>query len=91
MIHQQSVFDPWPIESESVQAVITSPPYFALRKYDIPDVIIGGDKDCKHEFGSTKDKLLNLQAGNPEFKREWRKDATQNYNNGSFCIHCNAW
>ncbi len=91
MIYQQSVFEPWPIESESVQAVITSPPYFSLRKYAIPDVIIGGDKDCKHEFGLTKDKLLNLQAGNPEFKREWRKEATQTINNGSFCIHCNAW
>ena len=42
MIYQQSVFDTWPIESESIQAIITSPPYFALRKYAIPDVIIGG-------------------------------------------------
>ena len=50
MIYEQSVFDPWPIESESVQAVITSPPYFALRKYDIPDVIMGGRKNCRHEF-----------------------------------------
>lgn len=126
MIHKQSVFEPWPIESESVQAVITSPPYYALRKYSIPDVIIGVNKklfcpfceisipqidnfinpqcpcpycdrfklivvNCEHEFGLTKEKLLNLQAGNPEFKRAWREDATQKYNHGSVCIHCNAW
>ena len=48
MIYKQSVFEPWPIERESVQAVITSPPYFALRKYDIPDVIIG---DWKGQYG----------------------------------------
>lgn len=41
MIYQQSVFEPWPIESESVQAVITSPPYYALRKYNIPNIKIG--------------------------------------------------
>ena len=45
MIYNQSVFDPWPIESESVQAVITSPPYYALRNYNIPDVVIGGNKN----------------------------------------------
>ena len=44
MIYTQSVFDTWPIESESVQSLITSPPYYALRKYAIPDVIIGGGK-----------------------------------------------
>ncbi len=50
MIHHQSVFDTWPIEDNSIQAIITSPPYWGLRKYDIPDVIIGGDKNCEHIF-----------------------------------------
>ncbi len=91
MIYQQSVFDKWPIDNESVQAIITSPPYYALRKYDIPDVIIGGVKDCQHNFEMSKDKILNLQAGNPEFKRTWRENATQTINKGGFCIHCSAW
>ena len=51
MIYHQSVFDTWPIADKSVQALITSPPYWSLRKYDIPDIIIGGDKDCVHEWG----------------------------------------
>lgn len=51
MVIKQSVFDKWDIEDKSVQAVITSPPYYALRKYDIPDIIIGGDKDCVHIWG----------------------------------------
>ncbi len=41
MIHHQSVFDTWPIEDNSIQAIITSPPYWGLRKYDIPDIDIG--------------------------------------------------
>src|SRR3990167_8468825 len=49
-IKHQSVFDKWSIEDNSVQSIITSPPYWGLRKYAIPDIIIGGDKNCEHEF-----------------------------------------
>lgn len=37
--------------SESVDCVVTSPPYFGLRKYDIPDIIWDGQKECDHEWG----------------------------------------
>ena len=90
-IYYQSVFDKWPIDDGACQLIATSPPYYALRKYDIPDVVIGGDNLCQHDFEMSKDHLLNLQAGNPEFKRTWRKEATQTINNGGFCIHCSAW
>lgn len=41
IIHR-NVFDfPWPLEDGSVQAIVTSPPYWGIRKYDIPDVPIG--------------------------------------------------
>jgi len=35
-----NTFKPWRIEDNSVQAVITSHPYYQMRKYDIPDVKI---------------------------------------------------
>ena len=41
MILHQSVFDKWPLEDKSVQAIITSPPYWQLRRYPIPDITIG--------------------------------------------------
>ena len=47
-IYHQSVFDTWPIENNSIQSIITSPPYWGLRKYDIPDIIIG---DWKGQYG----------------------------------------
>lgn len=40
-IYHQSAFSPWPIQDKSVQAVITSPPYYGLRMYDIPEIKIG--------------------------------------------------
>ena len=47
-IYHQSTFDKWPLEDKSIQAIITSPPYYSLRKYDIPNVIIG---DWKGQYG----------------------------------------
>ena len=41
-ITHQSVFETWPMEDKSVQAIITSPPYWSLRKYDIPDCSVIG-------------------------------------------------
>ncbi|KKL52847.1 hypothetical protein LCGC14_2281410, partial [marine sediment metagenome] len=35
----------------SVQCVVTSPPYWGLRKYaGVPDLIWGGQPDCEHEW-----------------------------------------
>ena len=90
-VFHQSSFDRWPFEDNSIQAIITSPPFYSLRKYDIPDIVIGGNPECEHKFGDVKNYILNLQAGNTEFKKQWRENATQEINNGSFCIHCNAW
>ena len=36
------------LPAESVNCVVTSPPYWSLRKYDAPDVVWGGDPDCPH-------------------------------------------
>ena len=93
MIYKQSVFEPWPIESGSIQAICTSPPYFALRKYDIQDIVIGGNKDCKHEFNN---EIIERKRGNvsgPTAQCGVQKSGIcgTHINHGSFCIHCNAW
>lgn len=49
-IIKQNTFDKWPIPDESVQAIISSPPYWNKRIYDIPDIVIGGSEKCEHEF-----------------------------------------
>lgn len=46
----QNTFETWPLEDKSIQSVITSPPYWALRKYDISDIVIGGKENCDHNW-----------------------------------------
>lgn len=99
-----NVFDLWPLEDKSVQAIITSPPYFSLRRYEIPDVVIGGRLDCEHKWGDIVPP--RGQSGWHTFEHKYHspgshnttigskmKDTSinQNEGHGNFCIHCGAW
>lgn len=96
-IFNQSVFEKWPIEDKSCQSIITSPPYYSLRKYSIPDIIIGGDKDCKHEWGGVVmgGKRKWTPGDIPSIKSMIAGNRTPDENrpmiNTYFCIHCSAW
>lgn len=40
------------LEDGSIQCVVTSPPYWGLRKYaGVPDLVWGGDAECDHQWG----------------------------------------
>lgn len=82
------------LEDESIQCVITSPPYWGLRKYSGEQDLIWGDNHCEHRWvenlraGYGKGQgYANLQwetGGQPSDRRE-----------GSiltnFCSLCRAW
>ena len=75
---------------ESIDCVMTSPPYWSLRDYgEDTSAIWDGDSKCEHEFETELHKT-NLQAGNPEFKRPWREEASGESKIG-FCLKCGAW
>ena len=80
------------LESDSINCCVTSPPYWALRNYNTNSQIWDENTNCKHIWGKKKIKKLNLQAGNPEFKRKLREQAS-NYKSsqGNFCIKCGSW
>ena len=78
------------LPNESIDCVITSPPYWALRDYGIEPTIWDGDENCEHEWGESKEKKTNLQAGNPEFQRPWREEAS-GISKAQFCTKCSAW
>ena len=40
------------MDAESVQCVVTSPPYWGLRDYGLPTTIWGSDPECEHEWSS---------------------------------------
>lgn len=77
---------------ESVHTVITSPPYWGLRKYPCDPVIWDGDDKCAHLWGEediskkghagTKTTLQGTQTA------EISKEAVSH---GKFCQICGAW
>jgi len=59
-----------PLPDNSVQCVVTSPPYWGLRKYDgAQDSVWGGDADCQHEWG-TVIKRTHEGGGNSGVPKE---------------------
>jgi len=75
---------------ESINCCVTSPPYWALRDYGTDGVVWDGDADCEHEWGISKIHKTNLQVGNPEFQRPWRKNAS-GVSLTNFCNKCGVW
>ncbi len=83
------------LPDEFVQCVVTSPPYWGLRKYSgEQELIWGGDKNCEHKWSSTPPRrsrkagdIVNLNS----------KEATVGGNLGlelpstNTCSLCGAW
>jgi DNA modification methylase len=84
--------------SESVDCVITSPPYYGLRVYGGEEVktIFGGNPNCEHEWGeyipsNWKSWRWNMLK-NPTHPNGVKQAAhTISKDHGSFCIKCGAW
>lgn len=102
-IFSMPVFEKWPIEDKTIQLIATSPPYYSLRKYSIPDVIIGGNPECQHEFNYYNQKCADSKGGvgtswqhksahypDENDISECRKIEQSSHKVG-FCLHCNAW
>ncbi len=78
------------LADESVQCVVTSPPYWGLRKYSgEQELVWGGDNLCEHEWGDNT-VAMNFVQGNPEFARPHREKKNFVAQRG-FCPKCNAW
>lgn len=86
------------LPDEIAQMVVTSPPYYGLRKYEgNQERIWGGDKNCEHEW-----KLDNAKT---RLHKDWSSgertissdSPSANYDHfgkaqqGKFCIKCGAW
>jgi site-specific DNA-methyltransferase (adenine-specific) len=82
-----------PLKSESVDCVITSPPYWSLRKYDIPDLIWDGEEGCEHEWGKILIRHDRGVAGGETAQVGNQKKGIQGTETiqGQFCGRCGAW
>ena len=88
--------------AESVQVVVTSPPYWGLRDYGLPPQVWGGDSSCEHAWGPGivarettyrgKTRWQHVHNGRGELQEHlqdrWlRSDIDQ----GAVCERCGAW
>jgi DNA modification methylase len=81
------------IPDESIDLVVTSPPYWGLRDYKTEPVIFGGELDCEHTWGETDEKTgwnenvpqtMNKQDVYPDNKKE-------GHAKHEICRACGAW
>lgn len=89
-----------PLPDESVQCVVTSPPYWGLRKYDgSQDLLWGGSSQCEHEWTAEKTIKSTPQrdhdaSGNFGVIRgteDSRKEIAFSTQLGNTCTLCGAW
>jgi len=84
--------------SNSIDLVVTSPPYWALRDYGEETASIwGGDPECEHEFNlmeppsrGNRDEGFNERWGNSPGQRKQEKKNELKSSIG-FCVKCGAW
>lgn len=80
---------------ESVQCVITSPPYWGLRKYAGEQELIWGDNNCDHQWGEEiiKHDALRHRPGEHCIVGSEKNPAIHPGNkvDSGFCSICGAW
>ena len=80
------------LPSESVNCIVTSPPYFGLRDYGIEPTIWDGAEGCDHEWGEKRKipKTTQWNTGGV-FDPNNRKIVQEEKYIGQFCTKCSAW
>jgi site-specific DNA-methyltransferase (cytosine-N4-specific) len=91
--------------NESVDCIMTSPPYYGLRSYKGAETIWGSDPNCRHEWVKEPEKRVDI-TGSARNRRGLNKAAELidgvprhsdrqyepiNSNNAKFCSKCGAW
>jgi DNA modification methylase len=81
------------LPENSIQTVITSPPYFGLRNYGTDPQIWGGSKECEHDWGVTQPRRLRTEhdVKNPESIQLHNTGANHGLPTTSTCVKCGAW
>jgi len=80
------------LPSESVDCVITSPPYYMLRDYGEEVVFVwDGDPNCEHEWGEEDIVKVRGDYSNANVGNNKKGLDPQEKSLGSFCRKCGAW
>ncbi len=80
----------WP--ADSIDLVVTSPPYWGLRDYGVETVQVwGGDPECEHEWVEDSTKFGNMGGGEEGRKEVWNSNMRDKLPKRNFCYNCGAW
>lgn len=83
-----------PLADNSVDCIVTSPPYWGQRKYRVPATVWSGRAGCRHQWGHMergrrKDVLPESES---TAGRLGATQASSGHNHGGrFCRDCGAW
>lgn len=92
MLLNANSLHPFPLADKSVQCCVTSIPYWNLRDYGLPPVVIGGDRDCAHVWNGAMRK--GKSGGHNSPKQQIKGVANYGEYPGSehhTCGVCGAW
>ncbi len=85
------------LPDKSVDCVMTSPPYWAKRDYQLSPSIWGGNPKCKHDWVIATRRSKQTQDPTPLASKQRsngrsRQSAEQQgVRTGEYCAKCNAW
>lgn len=83
------------LPSDSIDCVMTSPPYWALRDYKIEGTIWDSKAGCEHNFEIIRTERPNSSGGKGNMQDgnegSFSVDYTDRGTYSSFCKICNAW
>jgi DNA modification methylase len=80
------------LPAESVQCVVTSPPYWGLRDYGVPAQVWGGDRDCVHDWHAVVKPASNgIVASAMQGETLNGASATRWPHLSQVCPRCGAW
>ena len=82
------------IPDDYVHCVVTSPPYWGLRRYKgLEDLVWGGRPDCQHEWGNEIIKTASHHSGETNPGKEGYSKDKDTWGNTQVAYYqlCGAW
>lgn len=85
--------------SESVDCIVTSPPYWGLRDYKTEPVVWDAEEGCEHQWGDeqrkkarpTRDSSGGFGGAGTRGQQGYSQSCSLDVSMGAFCQKCGAW
>lgn len=78
----------WP--NDSIDTIITSPPYWGLRDFGLESLVWGGADGCEHQWGKEQQDF-DYKGGKSVVLGQFSTDKTYFTSSSQFCVKCGAW